>query len=74
MPADFKVEILDFKEMRWHCDCSRERLEQVLMTIGKEDLSEIIEEDGEAELVCQFCCKKYHFDKKELERILEAIK
>ena len=74
VPADFKVEILDFKEMRWHCDCSRERLEQVLMTIGKEDLSEIIEEDGEAELVCQFCCKKYHFDKKELERILEAIK
>lgn len=74
MPADFGVETLEFKEMRWHCDCSEERLEQVLMTIGKEDLSEIIEEDGEAELVCQFCCKKYHFDKEHLERILEAIK
>ncbi len=74
MPADFGVEALEFKEMRWHCDCSEERLEQALMTIGKEDLSEIIEEDGEAELVCQFCCKKYHFDKEHLERILEAIK
>ncbi len=74
MPEDFKVETLEFREMRWHCDCSEERLEQVLMTIGKEDLSEIIEEDGEAELVCQFCCKKYHFDKEHLERILEAIK
>ncbi len=74
MPEAFKVETLEFREMRWHCDCSEERLEQVLMTIGKEDLSEIIEEDGEAELVCQFCCKKYHFDKEHLERILEAIK
>ena len=74
LPTDFGVETLEFREMRWHCDCSEERLEQVLMTIGKEDLSEIIEEDGEAELVCQFCCKKYHFDKEHLERILEAIK
>ncbi len=74
LPEDFAVETLEFKEMRWHCDCSEERLEQVLISIGKEDLSEIIEEDGEAEIVCQFCCKKYHFDKEHLERILEAIK
>lgn len=74
LPEDFKVEAMEFKEMGWHCDCSEERLEQVLMTIGREDLTEIIEEDGEAEMVCQFCCKKYHFDKEHLERILEAVK
>lgn len=74
MPEEYQVETLEFKEMRWHCDCSEERLEKVLMTIGEKDLTEIIEEDGQAELVCQFCCKKYHFDKEHLERILEAVK
>lgn len=74
MPEEFQVETLEFRDMRWHCDCSEERLEKVLMTIGRDDLTEIIEEDGEAELVCQFCCKKYHFDKAHLERILEAVK
>ena len=44
------------------------------MTIGEKDLSDIIEEDGQAELVCQFCCKKYHFDKEHLERILASIR
>ena len=74
MPEKYQVETLEFKEMRWHCDCSEERLEKVLMTIGEKDLTDIIEEDGQAELVCQFCCKKYHFDKEHLERILEAVK
>lgn len=74
MPEEYQVETLEFKEMRWHCDCSEERLEKVLMTIGEKDLTDIIEEDGQAELVCQFCCKKYHFDKEHLERILEAVK
>ena len=74
MPDDYKVSGLEFRDLRWECDCSEERLEQVLMTIGEKDLSDIIEEDGQAELVCQFCCKKYHFDKEHLERILASIK
>ena len=43
------------------------------MTIGKNDLKQIIEEDGEAELQCHFCLKKYHFDKEELTAILENM-
>ena len=43
------------------------------MTIGRKDLTEIIEEDGQAELVCQFCESKYQFNKEELEQILEKI-
>ena len=74
MPDDYKVSGLEFRDLRWECDCSEERLEQVLMTIGEKDLSDIIEEDGQAELVCQFCCKKYHFDREHLERILASIR
>ena len=73
MPEAFKTEVLDYGELRWECDCSEPRLEKALMSIGKKDLAEIIEEDGEAELVCQFCLKKYHFDKEHLLRLLEEI-
>ena len=74
MPEEFQVETLEFRDLRWECDCCEERLDQVLMTIGEDDLSEIIREDGQAELVCQFCEKKYFFDKAHLESILESIR
>ena len=73
MPEEYKVEPLESREIRWNCDCSEKRLEKALMSIGKTDLTEILEEDGEAELQCQFCLKKYHFDKPHLERILEEM-
>ena len=73
MPDDYKLEVLGYKDMRWYCDCSHERVEKALMTIGEEDLREILEEDGQAELTCQFCCKKYNFDKADLERMLDTI-
>ncbi|MDD6042915.1 MAG: Hsp33 family molecular chaperone HslO [Eubacteriaceae bacterium] len=73
MPEEFKPEALETKDMKWECDCSFERLEQALMTIGKKDLREIIDEDGQAELVCQFCEKKYLFDREQLERLYEQI-
>ena len=74
MPEAYKTEGLEYRELKWECDCSEDRLEHVLMTIGEKELSDIIEEDGQAELVCQFCCKKYHFDKGRLERILASIR
>ncbi|MBS5335534.1 MAG: Hsp33 family molecular chaperone HslO [Firmicutes bacterium] len=74
IPEEFAVEELEIRNMDWNCDCSFERLEKVLMTIGEKDLKEIIEEDGEAELVCQFCLEKYKFDKAHLEKILASIR
>ena len=45
MPEEYRVEGLEYRDLRWQCDCSEERLEKVLMTIGEKDLSQIIEED-----------------------------
>ena len=73
MPEPYQVKALEYKNLKWECDCSKERLEKVLMTIGYSDLKEIIEEDGKAELTCQFCLSKYNFTKEELEHILEEI-
>ncbi len=70
MPDEFKVEALELRDIGWKCDCSAERLEQVVISLGKKELARIIEEDGEAELVCQFCRSRYHFDREHLERLL----
>ena len=65
----FGIEILEKTEVRYKCDCSEERLEKALISVGKIDLKEIIEEDGEAELTCHFCNTKYKFDKQHLKRL-----
>ena len=70
MPEEFQVQPLEERNIEWNCDCSHERMTQALMTIGKKDMTEIIEEDGRAELQCQFCLKKYNFEKAELEEML----
>lgn len=71
MPEEFQVETLEYKEIKWKCDCSDDVIERALISIGEKDLREIIEEDGKAELTCQFCLKKYFFDKEHLERLME---
>lgn len=73
MPAEYRAEPLETREIKWCCDCNRPRLEKALMSIGKTDLREILEEDGEAELQCQFCLKKYKFDRRDLEKMLEEL-
>ena len=74
MPEEYQTETLAFGELKWQCDCSTERLEKALISIGRKDLTEIIEEDGQAELTCQFCLKKYHFTKDHLLRLLEEAR
>lgn len=71
--SEHKVRSLEFKDTYWNCNCSKERMENALMTIGKEDLTEILEEDGQAELACQFCDSKYLFSKEDLEQMLSKL-
>lgn len=53
----------------YECNCSRERMEKALISVGKEELNKIIEEDKKAELVCHFCNKKYEFNEEELSQL-----
>ena len=73
MPEQFAVKAMETRDIGWECDCSTERLEKALMSIGVTDMKTILEEDGEAELTCQFCRTKYHFDKGHLERLLDEM-
>lgn len=74
MPDEFQIMPLDTLDIGWNCDCSEERLEQVVKSLGAKEINDIIEEDGQAEITCQFCGKSYHFDKEHLERLkLECL-
>ncbi len=68
--ANFEMEILDRVDISYKCDCSRERIRGVLLSIGENEIKAMIEEDGEAEVVCHFCNTKHHFSKEELEELI----
>ena len=55
---------------KYECACSKERMENGLISLGKQELKNIIEEDGKAEIVCHFCNKKYEFNEDELRYLL----
>ncbi len=65
--------ILDKIEVGFECECSKERVQKVLVAIGKKELASIIEEDKEAEIGCQFCNSKYKYNEKELLEILKDM-
>lgn len=70
----FELEIVERAPVEYRCYCSQERMERALISMGAKDLRELIEEQGEAELTCQFCDKAYHFDREQLECLLEMGK
>lgn len=71
---DFEVEILEETEVSYCCDCCDERMRRAIVSLGKKEIRDIIDEQGEAEIVCQFCGKAYTYDKDELEKMLETAK
>ncbi len=63
--------ITDRIPLSFYCNCTRERVEKALISIGKEELQKIIAEDKQATLHCHFCAKEYHFEEKELRELLK---
>ena len=65
--------ILDKCEVKFECECSKEKVKEALVAIGKIALGEIIEEDKKAEVGCQFCNRKYNYTESELIEVLENM-
>lgn len=67
------VEVLDEMEVHFRCKCSKERVEQTLISLGRAELEQLLEEDGEAEIVCHFCNEKYKFSDEDLRTIINQL-
>ena len=65
------VKILEEETPKYKCDCSREKVERALLSIGYKDLKELYDEGKEEELKCHFCNKAYKFTKEDIGKLLE---
>ncbi len=68
--GDMEPSILDKIPVEYYCNCSRQRGEKALISLGKKEIARIIEEDGKATLHCQFCSKDYEFTENDLLRLI----
>ncbi len=71
---DFEVDILEEREVEYRCDCCDERMQRAIVSLGKKEIRDMIDEQGEAEIVCQFCNKAYNYDKAALTDMLNRAK
>ena len=72
--SDYEIEYFDNVPTKYECDCSRDRTDRALISLGKDELEKIINEDGKAEITCHFCDNIYKYTKEELEELLESAK
>ena len=70
---DLEVKMTGEFDVAFKCDCSEERITKALISVGPDELKEIIAVDQHAELKCHFCNKEYHFDKEALENMVKAL-
>lgn len=69
----FDVEIMEETDVNYVCSCSRDRIARALKSLGVKELSTILDEQGEAEVTCHFCDKKYQFTKGDLKEMIREI-
>ena len=72
--GEFGVEITEKTETRFACNCSKERMEKALISIGRKDLEEMIKDGEPIEMNCHFCNSHYQFSVEELKKILAQAK
>lgn len=70
--AHFEISRLPDINEKYECACSRERIEGMLVTLGKEEALSIIETQGNIEVGCEFCNKKYVFTKEDAQRLFDG--
>ncbi len=72
--SGMEIEVLERREPKLVCDCSKQRLEQVVISLGAQEIQDMIEKDNGAQITCRFCNKAYDFTADELEQLLQDAK
>ena len=71
--SDFDLEILETTDIAYRCDCSRDRMERALISLGADELRQLVDEQGGAELTCRFCDSVQTFTKEDIEGFIAEI-
>ena len=65
----FDPQVLDETTVEYRCNCSRDRMERALISLGREELLRLAQEQEDTEMVCHFCGQKHHFSSRELRAL-----
>ena len=68
--GEFDLEINERLDTRFHCGCTKSRVARALISVGRKDLSEMIEEGKPIQVNCHFCGRNYEFSVEELKELL----
>lgn len=71
MLSGFETEVLYTEAPEYKCNCSRQRVEKTLVSLGEKELTEMADELPEVEVKCHFCNNKYVFSKKEIKNLIK---
>ena len=66
----YNVEVTDTIPTKWHCNCSKERFSQAVISLGKKEIANLLADNKPIEVNCQFCNSSYTFSPEELENML----
>lgn len=67
------IQILEEMDIHFSCQCSQERVERTLISLGKDELTTLLEDEETTEVVCDFCNEPYAFSNPEIEKLIEQI-
>ncbi|GFO65971.1 Hsp33 family molecular chaperone HslO [Geomonas paludis] len=71
--SGMEYDILEKRAIGFACSCSRERIERVLISMGKKELTSMVNEQHGAEVTCEFCGERYHYSEADLERLISEL-
>ena len=71
--SPLEMEILQAMPVRYHCGCTRERVERALLSLGKDELKDMLAQQGGAEVGCSFCNKKQVFTAEEIQSLIDIL-
>ena len=71
--SDFDLKILETCPVEYRCYCSRQRVERALISLGKDELQQILDEQGHCSMTCQFCDAVYDFSGNELKALIDSL-
>ena len=70
---DMDMKIIEEKPINYKCDCSRDKVERALISIGKDELKKIIDDNKIETIVCDYCKTEYIFENKDIKNLYNII-
>lgn len=72
--GDMPYHIIAEGSFNYQCDCNRDKIEGAMITLGADELTKILHEDGKMELSCHFCGRQFHYHAKDIKHLIKHMK